>query len=44
MILTENHNQRNKKYVQEFECPNFSIKMLPRVEKHNELIIIENLK
>lgn len=44
MILNENHNQRNKKYLQEFEYPNFSIKMLPRVEKHNELIIIENLK
>ncbi|MFT5252741.1 MAG: spermidine synthase [Flavobacteriales bacterium] len=44
MIITESHNQRNKKYVQEFKDPDFSIRTLPRVEKHNELIIIENLK
>jgi spermidine synthase len=43
MIITESHNQRNKKYLQEFKDPNFSIRTLPRVEKHNELIIIEKL-
>lgn len=43
MIITESHNQRNKKYLQEFKDPNFNIRTLPRVEKHNELIIIEKL-
>jgi spermidine synthase len=44
MILDQKSNQRNKKYLSDFNDPNFRIRALPRVEKHNELIVIENLK
>ena len=43
MILNQNDNQRNKKYCNEFYQPNFKIKTIPRVEIHNELIIIEKI-
>ena len=43
MILNENQNQRNKKYVSEFYQHQFKIKTIPRVEVHNELIVIEKL-
>ena len=43
MILDEAHNVRNKKYISEINPKLFSIKMLPRIEDHNELIIIEKL-
>lgn len=43
MILDEIHNERNKKYVSEFKHSNFRIRTLPRIENHNELIIIENV-
>lgn len=43
MILNENQNQRNKKYVSEFYAHQFKIKTIPRIEIHNELIIIEKL-
>ena len=41
MILTENQDSRNRKYVSEFYQPQFKIKTIPRVEDHNELIVIE---
>ena len=44
MILNEENNQRNKKYLAGFSDPNYSVRALPRVEQHNELLIIENLK
>ncbi|MEN2415983.1 spermidine synthase [Flavobacterium mesophilum] len=43
MILDEAHNVRNKKYISEINPKLFSSKMLPRVEAHNELIIIEKV-
>ena len=43
MILNEVQNLRNKKYVSDFYENNFKIRTLPRVEQHNELIIIEKV-
>jgi spermidine synthase len=43
MILNDDQNQRNKKYVAEFFNPQFKIKAIPRLEIHNELIVIEKL-
>jgi len=44
MILDEAHNIRNRKYISEIDSKLFSTKMLPRVEDHNELIIIEKVE
>lgn len=43
MILDEAHNVRNRKYLSEINPELFTSKMLPRIEVHNELIIIEKL-
>jgi spermidine synthase len=43
MLLNEKQNHRNVKYISEFNIPNFKIKTIPRVEKHNELIVIEKM-
>lgn len=43
MILDEAHNVRNRKYISEINPKLFTSKMLPRIEVHNELIIIEKL-
>ncbi|KUJ62937.1 spermidine synthase [Flavobacteriaceae bacterium CRH] len=43
MILDEAHNVRNRKYISEINTKLFSTKMLPRIEVHNELIIIEKV-
>ena len=43
MILDESHNVRNRKYISEINAQLFTAKMLPRIEVHNELIIIEKL-
>lgn len=43
MILDEKSNNRNQKYLADFKEADLSIRALPRMEKHNELIIIENL-
>lgn len=43
MILNETQNRRNQKYVSEFYENQFQIKTIPRVEVHNELILIEKL-
>ena len=42
MILNETHNIRNRKYISEINNQHV-VKMLPRIEEHNELIIIEKL-
>ena len=44
MILNETQNIRNKKYVSEFYENQFQIRKIPRVEVHNELIVIEKLE
>lgn len=43
MILDEAHNVRNRKYISEINPELFSTRMLPRIEDHNELIIIEKV-
>ena len=43
MILDESHNVRNRKYVAEVNPKMFKAKMLPRIEVHNELIIINKV-
>lgn len=43
MILDEAHNVRNRKYISEINPTLYTSKMLPRVEVHNELIIIEKV-
>jgi spermidine synthase len=43
MLLNEKENQRNKKYLADFNKPHFRIKSLPRAEEHNEMIVIEKL-
>jgi len=43
MILDEAHNVRNRKYISEINPALFTSKMLPRIEVHNELIIIEKV-
>jgi predicted O-methyltransferase YrrM len=44
MILNSMDEQRNSKYSAEFYQPNFRIIKIPRIENHNELLIIEKLK
>ncbi|MFD2943030.1 spermidine synthase [Flavobacterium notoginsengisoli] len=43
MILDEAHNVRNRKYLSEVNPKLFTAKMLPRIEVHNELIIIKKV-
>ncbi|MBZ4035077.1 fused MFS/spermidine synthase [Flavobacterium sp. 17A] len=43
MILDEAHNVRNRKYISEVNTEMFTAKMLPRIEIHNELIIINKV-
>ncbi|PBJ15683.1 spermidine synthase [Flavobacterium sp. ACN6] len=43
MILDEAHNVRNRKYISEVNPKLFTTKMLPRIEVHNELIIIKKV-
>lgn len=43
MLLNNKENLRNYKLISEFKKENFTIKSIPRVEKHNELIVIEKL-
>lgn len=44
MLLNQADNIRNQKLVSEFKKENFTIKTIPRVEQHNELIVFEKLK
>jgi spermidine synthase len=44
MLLNETQNIRNQKYVSEFYENHFKIKTIPRIEVHNELIVIEKLE
>jgi spermidine synthase len=43
MCLTAGDNFRNQNFIKEFNDENFRIQSIPRVEVHNELIIIEKL-
>jgi spermidine synthase len=44
MILNQTQNKRNEKYLIEFNNKPFKVRKMPRVEHHNELIIIERTK
>jgi hypothetical protein len=44
MLLNQQDNLRNKKYISDFCTTNYSIKSIPRIEIHNELIVIEKKK
>jgi len=41
MCLTAKDNLRNKKLIKELNDENYKIESIPRVEIHNELIIIQ---
>lgn len=41
MTLDEKQDLRNEKYLAEFNNKPFKVKKIPRIERHNELIIIE---
>ncbi|MDR6968453.1 spermidine synthase [Flavobacterium arsenatis] len=41
MCLKESDNIRNEKYVSVFNKKDFIVRKIPRVEQHNELIIVE---
>lgn len=41
MILDEAHNVRNKKFLKGLDASYYNSRVLPRLEIHNELIIIE---
>lgn len=43
MCLTAMDNLRNKNFIEDFNDENFKIESIPRVEVHNELIIVEKL-
>lgn len=43
MCLNAEDNFRNKKFIKELNDSNYKIESIPRVELHNELIIIEKL-
>ncbi|MEN9909137.1 MAG: hypothetical protein RLZZ540_2286 [Bacteroidota bacterium] len=43
MLLNKADNLRNQKLISEFKKEHFTIKSIPRVEQHNELIVIEKL-
>lgn len=43
MLLNERHNARNLKYITEFNNLDYLVKSIPRVERHNELIVIEKI-
>ena len=41
MILDEKQNQRNKQYIAEFNTLSCKVYALSRIERHNELIVVE---
>lgn len=43
MCLTTTDNERNKAYVDLFDKSNVDVHIIPRIEAHNELIIVEKL-
>jgi spermidine synthase len=44
MCLTAGDNFRNQNFIKDFNDANFKIQSIPRIELHNELIIIEKLE
>ncbi len=44
MLLDKKQNILNEKYITSFKKENFNIRSIPRLEEHNELIVIEKTK
>ncbi len=44
MLLSKKDNDRNEDFIKMFNSENFLVRSIPRIERHNELIVIENLK
>lgn len=43
MTLNGIHDARNEEYISHFPATEFSVKTIPRVERHNELIVVEKI-
>ncbi|MGL5111353.1 MAG: spermidine synthase [Flavobacterium sp.] len=43
MILNDSENERNKKFIQLFDPMQFKINAIPKIESHNELILIQKI-
>jgi spermidine synthase len=43
MCLTAKENFRNQNFINDFNDVNFKVRTIPRIEVHNELIIIEKI-
>lgn len=41
MILNETDDSRNKKFIDSFKNTKFKINSIPRIERHNELILVQ---
>ncbi len=41
MLLDEKHNQKNIAYIKEFSAKSYTTYSIPRVERHNEIIIVQ---
>lgn len=40
MILDDQHEKRNQKYIGKFDAAEFELTKIPRIETHNELILV----
>lgn len=43
MCLNKEHNLRNENYTASFDEKHFLVKKIPRIEHHNELIVVQKL-
>ena len=43
MITDSIHNKRNLNYIAKFNAKKYKVRSIPRVEEHNELIILEKI-
>ncbi len=43
MTLDDSHNLRNNQYIKFYDKKNFNVSLIPRVENHNELIVIQKI-
>lgn len=44
MLLKKEDEERNKKFIAHFNLKNYKINAIPRIENHNELILIQKIK
>ena len=43
MILNQKQNERNEKFLDDLDAQSFTIEKIPRIEEHNELIVIKKI-